>query len=169
MGEKLPKRFEKNFFLSEKKQRSWEELVVGEEYDTEPFVVTEERIKLYVEGTDDFNPMYCDKNVAERSHFKGLIAPPTFLVPVAFASLPPDNWVKMPGAINPGQELTFGVPIRPGDTLFTKMKLSDKYLKRGKRYAVADILIKNQKDEFVCSWKAALVLQYQGNPEMVNK
>lgn len=42
--EKLPERFEKNFFKYEEKQRSWDDLEVGEVYNTEPFTVTLEKV-----------------------------------------------------------------------------------------------------------------------------
>lgn len=169
MAEKLPERFEKDFFKAEAKQRSWEELVVGEVYDTEPFMITMERIRLYAEGTEDFNPVYLDETVAKESQFGGIIAPPTIVVPIVFAAVSPDSWIKMPGAINPGQNLEFGVPVRPGDTLSCRATLIDKYLKRGKKYSIADFHITNQRGEMVCNWKLGLVLQFQGNPEVVNK
>lgn len=168
-NEKLPERFEKDFFKHEKSQRSWEELIVGEEYDTEPILVTAERIRMYAEGTEDYNPLFLDEMVAKESQFEGLIAPPTIVVPIVFASLPPDSWVKMPGAINPGQKLEYGVPVRPGDTIYCKAKLIDKYIKRNKKYTVANFMITNQNGELVCQWTGGLVLQFQGNPGMVKK
>lgn len=169
MAKELPKRFERDFFKHEKEQRSWDDLVVGETYDTEPFLVTEDRIKQYIEGTEDYNPIFTDQEVANKSQFEGLIAPPTIVVPIVFASMPPESWVKMPGAINPGQNLTFGVPVRAGDTISSQATLVDKYIKRDKKYAIAEFTIKNQNDELVCFWEGGLVLQYQGNEETVNK
>lgn len=168
-NERLPEPFERNFFKHEGQQRSWEELLVGEVYDTVPFMVTEERIRLYAEGTEDFNPFYLDEEAARTSQFGGIIAPPTTVVPIVFASVPPDSWVKMPGAINPGQKLEFGVPVRPGDTIYCQTKLIDKYIKRGKKYTVAEVNMTNQKGEMVCIWTGGLVLQFQGNPELVNR
>ncbi|MBI9077369.1 MAG: MaoC family dehydratase N-terminal domain-containing protein [Desulfatibacillum sp.] len=167
--ETLPERFEKDFFKHEKQQRSWEDLEVGEVYDTEPFEVTAERIRLYAEGTDDLNPLYFDEEAAKNSQFGGLIAPPTILTPIVFASVPPDNWIKMPGAINPGQKWEFGVPVRPGDTIVCSATLVDKILKRGKKYTLAEMIFTNQKKELVCKWTGGLVLQFQGNKEMKNK
>jgi hypothetical protein len=42
-------------------------------------------------------------------------------------------------------------------------------LKRNKKYALAEMIITNQKKELVCKWTGGLVLQYQGNEEMKNK
>ena len=167
--EKLPERFEKDFFKHEKKQRSWNELEVGEVYSTEPFEVSLERIQLYAAGTEDYNPLYYDEEAAKNSQFGGLIAPPTIVVPIVFAALPPDHWIKIPGAINPGQKLEFGVPVRPGDTFYCNICLVDKLLKRGKKFAIAEFLITNQKQELVCKWTGGLVLQFQGNDEMIKK
>lgn len=167
--EKLPERFEKDIFVHEKKQRSWEDLVVGEIYDTVPFVVTEERIKMYIDGTEDFNPVYVDEKEAGVSQFGGLIAPPTIVVPIVFASLPTDSWVKMPGAINPGQTLELGVPVRAGDTLSCQSKLIDKFIKRNKKYAIVEFRITNQNGEFVCLWQGGLILEFQSNPALVRK
>ncbi len=79
--EKLPEWFERDFFLHDKQQRSWDELEVGEEYETMPFTVTAERIAKYVEGTEDYNPVFCDQEAAKDSQFGGIIAPPTIVVP----------------------------------------------------------------------------------------
>lgn len=167
--EKLPERFEKDFFKHEEKQRSWNDLEVGEVYNTLPFEVTLERIQQYAEGTEDYNPFYFDEEAAKNSQFGGLIAPPTIVVPIMFAVTPPDCWVKMPGAINPGQEFELGVPVRPNDVIYCKMTMIDKYTKRGKRYASSEKIITNQKGELVCKWKGTLVLQFQGNEEMIEK
>ncbi len=167
--EKLPERFDKDFFKHEQKQRSWNDLEVGEVYDALPFEVTLERIQMYAEGTEDYNPFYFDEEAAKNSQFGGLIAPPTITVPILFAALPPDHWIKMPGAINPWQKFEFGVPVRPGDTIYCQSRLGDKYLKRGKKYAVSELIITNQRQEMVCRKTGALVLQFQGNEEMVKK
>jgi len=156
--EKLPEWFEKDFFVHESEQRSWGELEVGEEYETAPFTVTRERILMYVEGTEDFNPVFCDEEAAEESQFEGMIAPPTIIVPIVFATTPPDIWIKMPGAINPGQKLEFGVPVRPGDTITYKAKLIDKYIKRDRKYAIAEGIVTNQRGETVCVWTGGLIL-----------
>jgi len=156
--EKLPEWFEKDFFAHDQEQRSWGDLEVGEEYETVPFTVTRERIQKYVEGTEDYNPVFCDEKAAEESQFGGIIAPPTIVVPIVFATTPPNIWIKMPGAINPGQKLEFGVPVRPGDTIYCKAKMIDKYIKRNKKYTLAKIHIKNQKDETVCVWTGGLIL-----------
>jgi len=167
--EKLPERFERDFFKHAQNQRTWDELEVGEVYETVPFEVTLERIHFYAEGTEDYNPFYFDEEAAKNSQFGGLIAPPTIVVPIVFAALPPDHWAKMPGAINPGQKLEFGVPVRPGDTIYCQSRLVDKALKRGKKYTLAEFIITNQKHELVCKWTGGLVLQYQGDEEMIKR
>ncbi|MBA3031145.1 MAG: MaoC family dehydratase [Desulfobacteraceae bacterium] len=158
LKEKLPDWFEKDFFLHDPQQRTWDELEVGESYDTAPFVVTRERIEKYAAGTEDNNPFYLDEAAALNSQFKGMIAPPTIIVPIVFAAIRPDSWVKMPGAVNPGQKLEFGVPVRVGDLIQCKIVLIDKMIKRGKKYTVARMHITNQNDEMVCIWTGGLVL-----------
>jgi acyl dehydratase len=111
-----------------------------------------------VEGTEDFNPVFCDDEAAEKSHFGGIVALPTIMVPIVFASTPPDIWIKMPGAINPGQKLEFGVPVRPGDSIKCKATLTDKYIKRGRKYTIGRMHITNQRDETVCIWSGGLIL-----------
>ena len=156
--EELPEWFEKDFFVHDQEQRSWDELEVGEEYETVPFTVTRERILKYAEGTEDLNPVFCDEEAARGSQFGGMIAPPTIVVPIVFATTPPQIWIKMPGAINPGQKLEFGVPVRPGDTLRCKARMMDKYVKRGRKYAIGMMRISNQNDETVCIWTGGLIL-----------
>lgn len=156
--EKLPQWFNKDFFVHEKDQRSWEELEVGETYETVPFTVTKERILKYVEGTEDYNPLFCDEEKAKNYQFGGIVAPPTIIVPIIFASIPPDMWIKMPGAVNPGQKIEFGVPVRPGDTVYCEIILIDKYIKREKKYAIARTVMTNQNNETVCIVTGGLIL-----------
>ncbi len=156
--EVLPEWFEKDFFLHDDRQRTWDQLEVGEEYETVPFVVTRERIEKYAQGTDDLNPFYLNEDAAGKSQFKGIVAPPTIVVPIVFAATPPNSWVKMPGAVNPGQKLEFGVPVRIGDTIHCTIKLIDKIYKRDKKYTVAEMNITNQNNETVCIWTGGLVL-----------
>lgn len=156
--EKLPEWFEKDFFVDEPTRLTWDELEVGQEFENVPFVVTKERIRLYAEGTDDLNPYYLDEEAAKNSQFKGLIAPPTIIVPISFATTPPDNYIKTPGAINWGQRLDFGVPVRPGDTIICKFKLKDKFIRRNKKYTLGEKHITNQNSETICIWTSGLIL-----------
>ena len=156
--EKLPEWFEEDFFVHEGKRLTWDELEVGMEFESAPFVLTEERIRKYAEGTQDYHPYYLDKEVAEKSPFKGLIAPPTIVVPISFATAPPDNYIKTPGAVNWGQKIEFGVPVRPGDTIYCKFKLLDKFIRRNKKYTLGEKHITNQKGETICLWQSGLIL-----------
>jgi len=68
------------------------------------------------------------------------------------------NWVRTPGARNPGQDIEFYEPFRVGETIHIKMRPHDRYIKRGKYYLQYKADFYNQNDVKKASWIATLIL-----------
>lgn len=163
------RQFENNFFKLAENFEKWEEVDDEGWIDGEiQFQVELEDMLAYAEGVMDTNPLFTDVEAAESGPFGGIIAHPMFLTQIIFWSTGLDSrgsWIKTPGAVNPGQNIKFGVPIRPGDTIRQKSRFHDKWIKRNKRYLSYETEFYNQKDELVCHWCGPLILPVSRNNE----
>lgn len=56
-----------------------------------------------------------------------------------------------PGAIRMGDDDVFGVPARAGDTLLTRMRIVDKFERKGRKFMKYEMTTRNQREELVCS------------------
>jgi 3-hydroxybutyryl-CoA dehydratase len=151
LKEKLPEWYDEGY-VRQGETPTWDDLKVGETFEIRPFLLTEERIKKFAIGTQDEHPFYMDEEAAKKSKYGGLIAPPTVVVAILYASVPPEHHIKTEGALNPKQKLEFGVPARPGDTIYGKCTITDKYIKRNKKYLEGFNLVTNQNGEMICQW-----------------
>jgi acyl dehydratase len=162
LSTKKQKTFEYDFFKKAKDYEKWEDVDFDGIYEIEnTFTVTEEDIKSFSEGILDENPLFNDREAAEKGPFGGLIAHPLFLTPIGFwltGDSGPGSWVRTPGAINPGQIIEFYGPIRLGDTIRAKSRFHDKWIKRGKRYLTYLTEYYNQDDLLLAKWWITLIL-----------
>lgn len=129
--------FERNFFLDAEKYEVWDEVQIGEEYVApRKFLVTAEDIISFSRCVLDANPLFNDEEYARKTPWGSLIAHPLFYIPISFycIELGHCNWVRTPGAFNPGQVNLFFEPFRVGDLITLKLKSTDKWIKRGKHY-----------------------------------
>ena len=156
------KKFENNFFAKAQNFEKWEDVDDQGWVDVDiEFHVELEDMLAFAEGVLDDNPLFSDVEAAKDGPFGGIIAHPMFLTQIIFWSTGvdgPGSWIKTPGAINPGQNIEFGVPIRPGDTIKQKARFHDKWIKRGKRYLSFETHFTNQNGESVCRWRGPLIL-----------
>ncbi|HET8577721.1 MAG TPA: MaoC family dehydratase N-terminal domain-containing protein, partial [Methylomirabilota bacterium] len=106
--------------------------VKGKEYP--PFAVTVERgkIKEFARAIGDLSPFYLDDAVGRASEWGDIIAPPTF--PVTFRheaasseALLVDLGVDVSRLLHGEQEFEYFKPIRPGDTLLVRTRVTDIY------------------------------------------
>ncbi|GJL66329.1 MAG: hypothetical protein NPIRA05_13000 [Nitrospirales bacterium] len=159
---KKQKAFENDFFKNAANYERWEDVDDEGWVDGQiQFEVELEDVLTFAEGVVDDNPLFTDVEAAKNGPFGELIAHPMFLTQIIFWSTGRDgrgSWIKTPGAINPGHEVEFGVPIRPGDIIRQRSRFHDKYIKRGKRYLSFETYFLNQNDELVCKWLGGLIL-----------
>ena len=85
--------------------------------------ITQEQINQYAEASDDRNPLHIDSEFAKTTIFKGTIA--HGLLSAAFLN---EMMVKYFGTYweTTGDiSITFLYPVRPGDTIKTKRKITN--------------------------------------------
>jgi acyl dehydratase len=134
--------------------------ILGKEFVLGTFQVTEEMIVGFARAVGETDHNYVDAEAAKRGLSGGLIAPPIFY-DVFRADQLPDPKVKFGKvAFNAGQRCEFYAPIRPGDTITVKTRVTDVYEKTGRTgkmvFIVRETAYENQKGE-----KVAVVEQSQ--------
>ena len=77
--------------------------------------VTEDRIRLFAEASDDFNPVHLDEEFASKTAYRGRIA--HGLLSAAFGSAVVGTILPGAGSIYISQTLSFHFPVRIGDSV----------------------------------------------------
>ena len=119
--------------------------IKGKEYA--PYVVHVERgkIKEFARAIGDLSPFYLDDEVGRASPWGDVIAPPTFAITFLVekadtASLLKDLGTDISRILHGEQEFEHFKPIRPGDTLLCRGRISDIYEKSGKSGPMAFVV-----------------------------
>jgi acyl dehydratase len=154
--------------------KSW----IGRETPPWTIEVTQRDVRRFAVATDDLNPLYLDEDYAKQSRYGGLIAPPLFYMapltdPVPEEKLRPDGLpyegkfpippTPLPRLMDGGTEIEFFVPIRVGDTLTGRSKITNIYQKEGRTgsliFVVRETTYTNQRGEVVLIEKGASILR----------
>jgi acyl dehydratase len=113
-----------------------------EEYFPGIEVVDRSSIRRYAQAISDSNPLYLDDEYAKQSKYGGIVAPPTYIFDVShdiFAEIGEDGRdltrVTVPGmnAVRGGNEYEFFEPVKAGDVVNRRRKVTDIYEKEGKK------------------------------------
>jgi 3-hydroxybutyryl-CoA dehydratase len=100
----------------------FEDLFVGQSAETTR-VVTQRDIVAFAEVSGDCNAVHLDANYAAKSSFKGVIA--HGMLSASFISSVLGTKVPGEGTIYTGQTLRFLAPVRPGDTVVTRVTVKE--------------------------------------------
>ncbi|WP_165189112.1 MaoC family dehydratase [Caulobacter soli] len=98
-----------------------EELAVGMTAEKR-VTVTEARIRLFAEASDDFNPVHMDEAFASKTAYRGRIA--HGLLSASFGSAVVGTILPGAGAIYLGQTLAFHRPVRIDDVVIARVTVS---------------------------------------------
>jgi acyl dehydratase len=158
------RQFGTDFFVDAEEYEAWEEIDFESEEEIpgeQSFVIKAEDMKAYAEGVLDDNPLMVDEEYAEKSRYGGLVAHPLFLVQIGFWCIGVrgrGNWIRTPGARNPGQYIEIYEPLRVGETIHVKMRPYDRYIKRNKYYLKYKMDYYNQDNVKKAMWILTLIL-----------
>jgi len=157
-------KFSTDFFTDAENYEVWDQIdfsslkeVVGEN----TFDIKAEDVIFYAEAVQDDNPLMVDEVYAKKSSYSGLVVHPMFVTTICFWCVGvagKGNWIRTPGARNPGQKLEIYEYFKVGETIHVKMKPHDRYIKRGKCYLTYQMNAYNQNDVLKCSMYATLIL-----------
>lgn len=107
--------------MSEVKGYTLEELSVGMTAE-KTVEMTEARIKLFAEASDDYNPVHMDEAYAARTPYRGRIA--HGLLSASFGSAVVGTQLPGAGAIYLHQTLEFKKPVRIGDRVTARVTVA---------------------------------------------
>jgi acyl dehydratase len=148
-------------------------------------------IRRYALAIDDPNPIYHDEGAAEKSRYRGMVAPLGFfwfastgstkrkkrakdlgedgLSINEFLGIPdiPNIWTL--GWTRGGEEIEFYKPIRVGDQITVRCRLVDMYEKGGKSgkllFVVSEHSYTNQKGELLAKQRLTFIGMPRRDPE----
>jgi len=142
--------------------------IKGKEYA--PYVVHVERgkIKEFARAIGDLSSFYLDDEVGRASPWGDIIAPPTFAVTFRderadTGALLKDLGTDISRILHGEQEFEHYKPIRPGDTLLCRGRISDLYEKSGKSgpmaFVVRETTITDADNEVVARVRGITVVR----------
>ena len=156
------KTFSYDFVQDTEDYEAWDEVKFGDELDGEQvFDIKAEDMVAYADSVSDSNPLFTDEEYARKSPYGGLVPHPLFLTQIAFWCIgvkSRGNWIRTPGARNPGQRIELYDEFRVGERIHIKQKAYDRYVKRGKYYLTDQVDFYNQDNVKKATWWCSLVL-----------
>jgi len=137
--------------MSEESKLVYDFFAVGQEIPPHTHRVTEEEIDDYCESYNETNPVYLDDDAAKEAGFEGRIAPPMMVR--RFAHI--QNVLKGFGKTVPGHSIHtagdyhFMNVVRPGDTITTTGRITDKYIRKNRKFLGFEFVSRNQRGDTV--------------------
>jgi len=151
-----------------------QELIAQESEYTDEFEVEKGMIKRFALAIGDTNPLYHDEEFAKVTAYGGMVAPPTFF----FEWNHHRHWLpglsskqrqsifadlqREPRLLRAGNEFEIIRPVRPGDIIKSKSRLTNVYEKEGKSgqliFVVCQTDYFNQRGEALATNKDVLVI-----------
>ena len=126
---------------------------IGEEA-TLTRVVSDDDIKTFARITGDDNPVHVNDEYAKGTMFKGRIAHGMLVAGLISAVL--GTKLPGPGAIYMSQQVRFLAPVRPGDQVTARARVTEWDATKGRVTLVTDV--SNQDGVAVISGEARLVM-----------
>ncbi len=132
----------------------FEDYQVGDEFLSESVEFTESKIMEFARLYDP-QPFHVDREAAEASQFRGIIASGTHLFPAVWGGMIRAGFLNGRAMGAPGVTLRFQKPVRPGDTLTVLSRVCEK---RGSKsqpdrgYVAFESEATNQRDEVVLTF-----------------
>lgn len=135
---------------------NFETLNAGDTIDGPSFAVSRESIRLFCDGSLDYNPLHLDddymKNAFGKTNFGGIIMHGMNNFGLITRML--TDWAYPAGAIHRRLETRWVKPVKPGDTIRPEVIIKAKQATQKSRWVLIDVLVKNQNDEKVAIGEA---------------
>ena len=173
--------------LAEELKKDWRRIYTAKEYVKfwggenypKPWVhfnkqATGDTIKHFVDGIGDVNPLYRDKDYAKKTKYGQVIAPPCFVLSIAYGMPVPAPKPNIIGW-NAGFEIEWFRPIYEGDTIDWKLvypsDLEVKQSKMGEKSLIvySETEYTNQRGETVAVCKEWVINTDRNKAVKINK
>lgn len=124
--------------MPEKPDLVYDELQVGKEFEPYRLAITEELVHEFLQAIGEEGSIYSDSNIAKEWGYERPIAPQSLAAVYARASYL-KNYNMPGGGILAKQEFHFLHPIFVGDQLVCKAKVTDRFIRKERKYVVIEI------------------------------
>lgn len=135
---------------------AFENLSVGDSITGPNFAVSRESIRLFCDGSLDYNPLHLDDNYMKgnfgKTNFGGIIMHGMNNFGLITRML--TDWADPAGAIHRRLETRWLKPVKPGDTIQPEGIIKAKQVTQKSRWVLIDVLVKNQNGEKVATGEA---------------
>lgn len=144
---------------------SFENLTVGDMIDGPKFDVSRESIRLFCDGSLDYNPLHLDddymKNSFGKTNFGGIIMHGMNNFGLITRML--TDWTYPAGAIQRRLETRWLKPVKPGDTIQPLGVVKSKQSTQKSNWVLIDVLVRNQRGEHVAAGEAMVEFPTSGS------
>jgi acyl dehydratase len=135
---------------------TFDTLAVGDPIEGLQFAVSRESIRLFCDGSLDYNPLHLDDNYMKgnfgKTNFGGIIMHGMNNFGLLTRMI--TDWAYPAGAVHRRLETRWLKPVRPGDTIQPLGIIKAKQTTERSRWVLIDVLVRNQNDEKVASGEA---------------
>jgi acyl dehydratase len=131
----------------------YEDLVVGQENETAPRLVTQETAEHFAEVEGHKSPLHLDPEYAKSSVFGELTVHGVLIIGMAIGIMGDTGLFDGTATAFLGIDWKFIAPVRVGDSLHVRWKVSSKRLssKPGRGVVVRNLNVLNQNDQTVAT------------------
>ena len=145
--------------------RHWEDFKVGEVLVTGRRTIDGGDVSRFAGLTGDFNPLHVDAEFASTTPFGERVAHGILTLAVSNGQQNLSGWFEGTALALLGLDrLRFTVPVKFGDTIRTEMTVKQvRESAKGDRGVVTfDVVVKNQRDEVVCTYEENVLMRRRG-------
>ena len=137
---------------------AFEALSIGDTIGGPPFAVTRESIRLFCDGSLDYNPLHLDDDYMKgnfgKTNFGGIIMHGMNNFGLITRML--TDWAYPKGAVHRRLETRWLKPVKSGDTIQPAGIIKAKQMTQESRWILIDVVVKNQRGEQVAIGEAML-------------
>jgi 3-hydroxybutyryl-CoA dehydratase len=135
---------------------SYDELETGSRIEGPSFAVSRESIRLFCEGSLDYNPLHLDDDYMKgsfgKSNFGGVIMHGMTNFGLITRML--TDWAEPLGATHRRLETRWIKPVKPGDSIQPIGTVKSKTRSTKARWVLIDVVVQNQRGEQVATGEA---------------
>ena len=145
--------------------RYFEDFKVGEVLVTGRRTVEGGDVSRFAGLTGDFNPLHTDEVFAQQTPFGARVAHGILTLAVSNGQQNLSGWFEGTALALLGLDrLRFTLPVKFGDTIHTAMtvKQARESSKADRGVVTFDVVVKNQRDEVVCTYEENVLMRRRG-------
>lgn len=145
---------------------TYEQLAPGSRIEGPSFAVSRESIRLFCDGSLDYNPLHLDDTYMQgtfgRTHFGGIIMHGMNNFGLITRML--TDWAEPLGATHRRLETRWLRPVKPGDTIQPEGLVKSQASSTKARWLTVDVIVRNQRGEPVASGEALIEFSLAATP-----